>query len=70
MFFNYFHSSSDQSVEFGTSFDKFLASQTNEFYRYQGSLTTPPCSEAVVWTVFQNKNTVSSSQVKLADVSE
>ena len=59
----FIHLFSDQSIKFGTGFDKFLASHTNEYYRYQGSLTTPPCSEAVVWTVFENKNTISSSQV-------
>ncbi|XP_022743927.1 alpha carbonic anhydrase 4-like [Durio zibethinus] len=33
------------------------------YYRYKGSLTTPPCSEGVVWTVFQQVKTVSHSQV-------
>lgn len=53
----------DQTADFGLSFDKFLASSTNEYYRYMGSLTTPPCSEAVIWTVFENKNTISAEQL-------
>ncbi|XP_022743928.1 alpha carbonic anhydrase 4-like [Durio zibethinus] len=33
------------------------------YYRYKGSLTTPSCSEGVVWKVFQQVKTVSHSQV-------
>ena len=55
----------DQTGNFSTGFDKFLSSSTDEFYRYQGSLTTPPCDESVIWTVFENKNTISESQVGL-----
>ncbi|WP_238934563.1 carbonic anhydrase [Maricaulis parjimensis] len=32
-------------------------------YRYEGSLTTPPCSEIVSWTVFTSPLTVSQEQV-------
>lgn len=34
-------------------------------YRYQGSLTTPPCSEIVSWTVFQKPLTASADQIKV-----
>ncbi|KAL3819760.1 hypothetical protein ACJIZ3_005665 [Penstemon smallii] len=33
------------------------------YYRYNGSLTTPPCSENVTWTVIKKVKTVSRAQV-------
>ena len=35
-----------------------------EFYRYYGSLTTPPCSETVNWIVYQQPIEVSVAQVE------
>ncbi|CAB4317722.1 unnamed protein product [Prunus armeniaca] len=36
-----------------------------KFYRYIGSLTTPPCTEGVIWTVNKMVNTVSKEQLEL-----
>ncbi|KAH0664397.1 hypothetical protein KY284_029328 [Solanum tuberosum] len=37
----------------------------NIYYRYIGSLTTPPCTEGVVWTIDGMVNSVTASQIKL-----
>ncbi|TCS62494.1 carbonic anhydrase [Varunaivibrio sulfuroxidans] len=41
-----------------------LLPQNRTYYRYLGSLTTPPCSETVIWTVFASPLQMSQAQVK------
>ena len=43
--------------------EKVLPSDHRNFYRYNGSLTTPPCSEIVIWTMF--KVDIKQSHVRL-----
>ena len=40
-----------------------LPANTDAYYHYQGSLTTPPCSEIVNWYVLKDPIKVSDEQV-------
>jgi carbonic anhydrase len=40
-----------------------LLPKEGEYYRFNGSLTTPPCSEGVRWFVMKKPVTVSKSQI-------
>ncbi|KAL8191757.1 hypothetical protein R6Q57_028488 [Mikania cordata] len=42
-----------------------VTSDTKNYFRYGGSLTTPPCTEGVIWTLAQNVKTISNDQIKL-----
>ncbi|XP_056120890.1 carbonic anhydrase 12 isoform X3 [Rhinichthys klamathensis goyatoka] len=39
-----------------------LPARLDEYYRYDGSLTTPPCYPSVLWTVFRKPVTISRKQ--------
>ena len=41
-----------------------LLPESRDYYMYNGSLTTPPCTEGVLWLVMKQPVTVSSSQIK------
>ena len=53
----------------GVRLEDFLPENKNEFYRYNGSLTTPGCEEVVVWTIFKQHVEISEHQIiKLRNV--
>ena len=41
-----------------------LLTGDNNYYRFNGSLTTPPCSEGVLWLVMKQINTASKKQLE------
>ena len=47
--------------------DNLLPHKRN-YYRYDGSLTTPPCSEGVTWFVLQSPIEMSESQISAFEV--
>ncbi|XP_006899691.1 PREDICTED: carbonic anhydrase 12 [Elephantulus edwardii] len=47
----------------GFNIEELLPQKPDEYYRYRGSLTTPPCNPTVIWTVFRNPVQISQEQL-------
>jgi len=50
------------TTEFGslqTTFDELVASQMDGYYTFNGSLTTPPCTEGVTWYILDTTAVIS-----------
>ena len=41
---------------------------TNGYFRYNGSLTTPPCTEGIIWTVYRKTIPISIPQVNILHI--
>lgn len=55
----------DNNVTIRAPFDaSALIPADKDYYRFNGSLTTPPCSEGVRWLVIQEPQTISATQIE------
>ena len=54
-----------ETIHRGAQLNPVMFIPTNtEFYKYSGSLTTPPCSEGVYWMVFKQPIEASAEQIQ------
>lgn len=54
----------DQNVAIRAPFDaNALIPSDKDYYRFNGSLTTPPCSEGVRWLVIKDPQSISAEQI-------
>jgi len=52
-----------EDLELSSSYINMLLPRDKSYYRFSGSLTTPPCSEGVRWFVLKHYSKVSEQQV-------
>ncbi|CAA7019177.1 unnamed protein product [Microthlaspi erraticum] len=52
-------------VEVGEINTRHIEHETRKYFRYVGSLTTPPCSENVTWTILGKVKSMSKEQIEL-----
>ncbi|XP_028771302.1 alpha carbonic anhydrase 1, chloroplastic-like [Neltuma alba] len=52
-------------IDLGTFNARHVKLRARSYYRYMGSLTTPPCKEIVTWTILGKMRSISIQQVHL-----
>ncbi|CAF3472892.1 unnamed protein product [Rotaria socialis] len=52
------------AIEQSIDLSRILPTSPPRFYRYNGSLTTPPCTEGVIWTVLARTIPISAYQLR------
>ncbi|CAK8576206.1 unnamed protein product [Lathyrus sativus] len=60
--------SSGAEREIGIVVPNLITFDRRQYYRYIGSLTTPPCSQNVTWTIITEVKSVSKEQIELLRV--
>ena len=53
------------TIQKGARLKDLLPADTNAFYRYIGSLSTPPCNEIIMWTIFKEPVEISQGQLDI-----
>jgi carbonic anhydrase len=55
----------DVEINLGVTNPRDIKIGSRKYYRYIGSLTVPPCSQDVIWTIVRKIRTVTRKQVQL-----
>ncbi|CAF4232174.1 unnamed protein product, partial [Rotaria sordida] len=53
----------NSSTILSLNLSSLMGNNLNDFWRYKGSLTTPPCTEGVIWTVFKTPIIFSENEI-------
>lgn len=61
---NHIKTIGDKEIDLGIINPGDIKFGSRKYYRYVGSLTTPPCTEGVTWTIVKKVRTVSQEQVR------